>query len=104
MHAAYWKYVVRRRILGEKQENFPLKGSNWFMRPDILSEKAWRDDLALLDDCHRLLRECVGGLRRSDLPKKSGGSRRTNGAVIWGAAFHDVYHAGQIQLIKRMMR
>src|SRR6266571_4620925 len=74
VHAAYWKYVVRRRILGEKQGSFPLKGSNWFMRPDILSEKAWRDDLALLDDCHRLLRECVGGLRRSDLPKKSGGS------------------------------
>lgn len=104
VHAAYWKYVVRRRILGEKQGSFPVKGSNWFTRPDFLSEKAWRDDIALLDDCHRLLLECVGGLRRSDLRKKPRESRRTNDAMIWGAAFHDVYHAGQIQLIKRMMK
>ena len=33
LHAAYWKYVVRRRLLGEKRGSFPLKGSNWFPRP-----------------------------------------------------------------------
>ena len=30
VHAAYWKYTVRRRILNEKRGSFPLKGSNWF--------------------------------------------------------------------------
>ena len=28
VHAAYWKYVVRRRLLGEKRGSFELKGSN----------------------------------------------------------------------------
>jgi hypothetical protein len=30
------------------------------------------------------------------------GARITYAALIHGAAFHDVYHAGQIQLLKRL--
>jgi hypothetical protein len=33
LHAAYWKYVVRRRITGEKRGSFVLEGSNFFERP-----------------------------------------------------------------------
>src|SRR6185503_12219164 len=33
VHAAYWKYAVRRRLTGEARGSFPLKGSNWFRRP-----------------------------------------------------------------------
>ena len=34
VHAAYWKYAVRRRVTGEKRGTFALAGSNWFPRPD----------------------------------------------------------------------
>src|SRR5262249_41209557 len=44
VHAAYWKYVVRRRLLGEKRGSFPLKGSNWFERPVALGENDWYED------------------------------------------------------------
>lgn len=33
VHAAYWKYAVRRRLLGEKRGSFALEGSNWIERP-----------------------------------------------------------------------
>ena len=33
VHAAYWKYAVRRRLLGEHRGRFAIKGSNWFERP-----------------------------------------------------------------------
>lgn len=33
LRAAYWKYVVRRRLSGDRRGSFPLKGSNWFPRP-----------------------------------------------------------------------
>ena len=39
VHAAYWKYAVRRRITGDDRGSFPLKGSNWFVRPDPAVEK-----------------------------------------------------------------
>jgi hypothetical protein len=101
VHAAYWKYAVRRRLTGEKRGSFALSGSNWFSRPDP-SEAAWRSDVALLMSEHRKLREVVAGLRDADLPRAPAGGGRTRALIIQGAAAHDVYHAGQIQLLKRL--
>lgn len=102
VHAAYWKYAVRRRVLGERRGSFPLKGSNWFARPPALTEESWREDLALLEDMHRKMRAAVAGLSPKDLRKIPRGSKVTNSAIIYGIALHDVYHAGQIQLLKRL--
>jgi hypothetical protein len=104
VHAAYWKYAVRRRLLGEKRGLFPLKGSNWIKRPMIMRENAWREDVRLLDEMHRSMRDTIALLKPSDLNRKSTGSKFTNVFVITGIASHDVYHTGQIQLIKRLMK
>jgi DinB superfamily len=102
VHAAYWKYVARRRLLGEKRGSFPLEGSNWFARLLDLSEKAWKADLALLDQEHSKLREAVAGLKPGSLHFRPSTSNLSNLALICGVANHDVYHAGQIQLLKRL--
>ena len=102
VHAAYWKYVVWRRLTGATRGSFPLEGSNWFARPVEMSGRAWKADVALLASIHRSLRDVVAGLRPSDLKKKPRGSTVTTLALVTGIAAHDLYHAGQIQLIKRM--
>ena len=102
VHCAYWKYAVRRRMLAEKRGAFPLQGSNWFARPEALSPQAWRDDIALLEEMHRRLSAAVSNLTPRDLRKTPRGSRLPNVAVLSGIAAHDVYHAGQIQLLKRL--
>jgi hypothetical protein len=105
VHCAYWKYAVRRRLLGQKRGSFVLKGSNWFRLPETLFETDWHEYLTLLDDQHRLLREAVASFP----PAKLGGySTRPNSpfntsALIRGIAAHDLYHAGQIQLLKRLV-
>lgn len=104
VHCAYWKYAVWRRLTGEKRGSFPLAGSNWFRRGDTADEKAWRADVELLIEAHRTLREVVGRLRAADLPKKTKGSRQTNLVVVRGIGCHDLYHAGQIQLLKRLQQ
>src|SRR6266851_7227658 len=57
VHAAYWKYAVRRRLTGEKRGSFALKGSNWFQRPVAKlgagNERTWEEDVRLLIDQHR---------------------------------------------------
>jgi len=63
VHAAYWKYAVRRRLLGEKRGSFPLKGSNWFTRPAPGAD--WKKDLRLLDGMHITMRRAVASLRDS---------------------------------------
>ena len=102
MHAAYWKYAVRRRLTGEKRGSFALKGSNWFALPKDCSDAAWRQTLALLDKEHGVLLECVANLSESDLRAKAKGSSQSNVFVITGIAYHDIYHAGQIQTLKRL--
>jgi len=104
VHAAYWKYAVRRRLVGEKRGSFSLQGSNWFDRPIDRSDKAWRADVALLDAEHQKLREVVSTLHPEELDHPARGSRTLVRRLIAGIAFHDVYHAGQIQLIKKLLR
>ncbi len=95
LHSAYWKYAVRRRLQGGRRGSFDLKGSNWFRSPAAPSETAWQRGRDLLEAQHRKLRTAVAGL----LDKKS--AQRWLPA-IYGVAFHDVYHAGQIRLLRRL--
>jgi len=104
VHAAYWKYAVRRRLSREKRGSFSLPGSNWFERPVDRTEKAWRADVALLNREHQLLREAVSSFQAENLDLRPKGSKSTARRLIAGIAMHDVYHAGQIQLIKRLLR
>jgi hypothetical protein len=101
VHAAYWKYVVWRRLTGEKRGSFPRKGSDFFPLPPAETPekeltKLWKADVALLDEMHAKLREAVAALTPDTLPPIQG--------LVTGAAAHDVYHAGQIQLLRQMFK
>jgi DinB superfamily len=104
LHAAYWKYVVRRRITGEKRGSFVLQGSNFFARPAELSnapsEGAWKADAAILNAEHKQLRKAVAAL--SSRPARDAKKWRATLHLIRGAAAHDLYHAGQIRLLRRL--
>lgn len=109
LHAAYWKYAGWRRLTGQKRGAFPVEGSNWFVRPEpspreSATEKAWRADLALLDEQHRRLRAAVEKIPARGLSSISRGSKHRIDTLVYGIAAHDVYHAGQIQLVKRLYR
>ena len=58
----------------------------------------------MLAEQHRLLVRAVSRVRRGDLEKRPPGSKYTRARLIQGVAAHDLYHAGQIQLLKRLPR
>jgi hypothetical protein len=94
LHAAYWKQRVLNKLAGPSR--FPRRGSNWPAVPDSADETAWRADVELLRDIHRRLRLAVTKLPSVKLDPKT----------IWliqGAAAHDLYHAGQIKLLLRLL-
>ncbi len=101
-HVTYWKYAVRRRLLNEKRGTFAVKGSNWFKAPSPANEEAWRKEVSLLSETHTSLRRAISGLTPRDLRKTPVGGMASTAKLIYGSAFHDVYHAGQIQLLKRL--
>ncbi|MBI5085298.1 MAG: DinB family protein [Acidobacteria bacterium] len=96
LHCAYWKYGARRRLTGEKRGGFPLKGSNFFPLPATPDQAAWKQAMRLLADQHAALRATVASLPAKTL--RTPAARR----LIRGIAAHDLYHAGQIQLLKRL--
>jgi hypothetical protein len=104
LHAAYWKYIVRRRLTGEKRGSFPLRGSNWFPRPGAEEKDSWAGDRLVLDKMHRTLREAISELSERMLYQQPAGSRFRNIELIYGISSHDLYHAGQIQLLKRLQK
>jgi len=97
LHAAYWKYAVRRRIEGGKRGSFVLKGSNFFARPEKgkATEAAWSADKKLLQQEHRALRTAIAKVLPT--PRRAKFLRQ-----LYGVAFHDLYHAGQIRLLRRL--
>jgi hypothetical protein len=94
LHAAYWKHVVVNKLTGSSP--FPRKPANWPRVPGQADKKNWKTDVALLREIHRRLRAAVESLAPHRLDEKT----------IWlihGAAAHDLYHAGQIKLLRKML-
>ena len=104
VHAAYWKYAVHRRLTGEKRGSFPLEGSNFWVRPIEGTFGEWKRDVALLVSEHAALRAAVAAFPKARWSKRATGSPFTFAALVRGAAAHDLYHAGQIQILKRLQR
>jgi hypothetical protein len=65
-------------------------------------DKSWKADVDLLDDMHDALRAAVMRLSAKDLDRTPAGKKVSNFALLSGVAAHDLYHAGQIQLLKRL--
>ncbi|MEM7199799.1 MAG: DinB family protein [Planctomycetota bacterium] len=100
LHAAYWKYTVRRRLTGAARAAFPRGPADFPALPSPTNAAAWKDDIALLDDQHAQLRTAVAEVDPAWLGRKSGSWRGID--YVLGAASHDLYHAGQINLLKRL--
>jgi uncharacterized damage-inducible protein DinB len=103
LHIAYWNYAVRRRITGEARGRFPRSPSNWPAVPDEPTAAAWDAGRALVREHHNGLVEALRRFDPARLDDYAGETEKTTFVdLIMGAVLHDTYHAGQIQLMKRL--
>jgi hypothetical protein len=103
LHAAYWKYIVRRRVAKASGPAFAREPSNWPAPPASPVARDLGRDVAYLTEEHSLLRAAVVAFPGARLGATAG-KGLTFFDLIHGAAAHDLYHTGQIQLIKRLRR
>lgn len=98
LHIAAWMGVVRLRIEGEPADG-PEEG-DW---PTVegAGEKAWEETLARLDHAHEQLVKAVSSLSDQALKDKVAGRDHSVRIALHGIIQHNVYHAGQIALLKK---
>jgi uncharacterized damage-inducible protein DinB len=107
LHLAYGRHLMLRRMNPTSSGGrfpYPLRRAWWPRAPAVRTERAWRADLALLDEYHARLLKAVADASDAALRRKRGRNRRTIAQELIGLALHDTYHAGQIRLIARMGR
>jgi len=95
LHHAYTAHGVRAKLSPADVEPFVLAGEDWFELPDS-SKISWPTILDVVAREHDQLAQVAGA---PDL--RGDGDTEALGLVI-GITCHAVYHAGQIQLIKRL--
>ncbi len=104
LHVAYWDYAARRRLDPESPRDFPRSPANWPALPERALERAWAEDRALLAREHERLVQTVRRFKTTRWNRRMPRSRWTYGETIIGIVAHEVYHTGQIQLLKRLWR
>jgi hypothetical protein len=104
LHTAYWKHVVRQRVEGGARSAFERSPRNWPRLPERCDAAAWRSEVALLKRQHALLGRAVRALTPRRLDARVRKSPWAVAEQIFGIAAHDLYHTGQVQLLKRLQR
>lgn len=104
LHVAYWNYAVERRLTDGPENTFPRSPSN-FPAPSGDDDRAWKADRGVLREYHDRLRAVIADQDPASLEQVAGGKGGvTRADLITGVLLHDTYHAGQIQLMKRLAR
>ena len=99
LHHAYWAEQIAAKLTGGAAAAFPLEGEDWFELSDD-ARLSWSAITAALEASQQRLSQAVseiaGGARTSPL-----GEAELFDLVL-GITGHAAYHAGQIQLIKKL--
>ena len=101
LHLAAWKGAVRQRLAGERIK-LPADGD--FPPVRDTGEEAWRSALELLGRRHAELRDAVAVVDDSRLDEAIVEGMASVYVTLHGGVQHDLYHASQIALLKKMQR
>jgi uncharacterized damage-inducible protein DinB len=98
LHITAWESVCRRRLEGDRaqipdEEDWPAVGET--------SEVAWEQAKQALIEGHHQLRQAIGQLDESRLDEPILPDMSSVYVTLHGAVQHDLYHAGQIAILKK---
>jgi uncharacterized damage-inducible protein DinB len=100
LHIAAWDGAALRRIAGQKIQ---LTGvANFPVVPRIPTDAAWRKAMAQAKRTHDLLVKTVAALPEARLRARVPGKKYDFYHLLHGVAQHELYHAGQIAILKKV--
>jgi uncharacterized damage-inducible protein DinB len=101
-HCIYWRTTLIKRMEGDITYRDSTVDTFNFMPVDVLKKKGWE---ALKEELKQSLQKLVDGLQiRSDrFLQEEFKQGYTNDHLVEGIIHHDIYHLGQIGLVKKII-
>ncbi len=101
LHHAFFARSVRSQISGRPAEPFVLPGEEWFAVNDETGI-SWATIQSTLESEQQQLAKLTASVETVTTSSPLAATERFN--LILGIACHAIYHAGQVQLIKRLRK
>lgn len=99
LHHAYFIRAVRAQLTGVPADPFVVEGEDWFDASDA-RRLSWASICATVESEQGQLRAAVDDIAAGRISSAMKADERFG--LVLGITCHAVYHAGQIQLIKRL--
>ncbi len=99
-HIAFWMEVVRQRLDGKIVE--PEPEDDW-RAPTEMTKKAWDKTLARMEIAFESLVNRIQSLTPGQLEGPASGKSYDNYTMLYGVIDHNVYHSGQIALLRKSL-
>lgn len=98
LHIAAWEGACRRRLEGDRAE---LSDEEDWPSVNDTSEFAWDQARAFFTEGHRRLRQAVARVDESRIDEPILPDMPSVYVTLTGVVQHDLYHAGQIAILKK---
>jgi len=99
-HIAVWEDAGRRRSEGDPADIAISSPEDW-PPPNDTSEAAWEQAKAALDRGHQALVEAITRVDESRLDEPIVEGKSSVYVTLHGVIQHDLYHAGQMAILKK---
>ena len=99
IHHTFYVHSVRGRLVQTQPEPFFLSGEDWF-EANAATGPDWAAIQGEVERQHALLAQTIEELESSQAVSPISDRERLD--LVLGITCHGVYHAGQIQLIRRL--
>lgn len=99
-HIAVWEDVGRRRLQGDPA-NVPISSPEDWPPADDTGETAWEQAKAALDHGHQQLVKAISEVDEARLDEPILEGKSSVYVTLHGVIQHDLYHAGQVAILKK---
>lgn len=102
LHITQWDEICVRRLRGEKINITTGDPGDWPDLPENLDADNWRKALARLKQAQQAMVDSARNLPINDFSDRVPGTPWTAYLMLHGTLHHDLHHAGQISVLKRL--
>lgn len=99
MHTTFWEEVAAQRLVGERAG---LVAEKNFLATPQPTPSNWSRTLDEFRRSNQKLREAIAKLEVARLDESTAAGKRSFYAEAHGAIEHDIYHAGQVALLRKV--